>query len=195
MFPSHDQLDGEEGSHYLSTETSFSGDVTGTYNSISVTNDSHTHDTRYFTETESDARFLRRDAADTASGLITFDAGLTIGVAQTITHNNSSTRDKIRVWNSDLYTIGMDNAFTFGALNDFAMTFQMNNNSSRGWWWGDDAHTDAQGAMSLNTQGKLSVAHSLRLGLGDRDWETCARRWRLDGTGIVMGRGRRLRLR
>jgi len=36
----------------LTTSTSFSGDVTGTYNSIAVTNDSHTHDTRYYTETE-----------------------------------------------------------------------------------------------------------------------------------------------
>ena len=42
-----------DGNEVLDAATSFSGDVTGTYNSISVTNDSHTHDTRYFTETES----------------------------------------------------------------------------------------------------------------------------------------------
>jgi hypothetical protein len=32
--------------------------VSGAYNAIVVANDSHTHDTRYYTETESDARFL-----------------------------------------------------------------------------------------------------------------------------------------
>jgi hypothetical protein len=36
----------------LTTSTTFGGDVSGTYNSIAVTNDSHTHDTRYYTETE-----------------------------------------------------------------------------------------------------------------------------------------------
>ena len=39
----------------LTTATSFGGDVSGGYNAIVVANDSHTHDTRYFTETESDA--------------------------------------------------------------------------------------------------------------------------------------------
>jgi hypothetical protein len=77
----------------LSTTTQFGGDVSGTYNAIVVANDSHTHDTRYYTETESDARylgitakaadsnlldgidstsFLRSDAADTSSTTYTF---------------------------------------------------------------------------------------------------------------------------
>jgi len=42
-----DLLDGQQGSYYLNTSTSFSGDVSGTYNAIVVANDSHTHDTRY----------------------------------------------------------------------------------------------------------------------------------------------------
>lgn len=36
----------------LTTSTTFGGDVSGTYNAIVVANDSHTHDTRYYTETE-----------------------------------------------------------------------------------------------------------------------------------------------
>jgi|7_EtaG_2_1085326.scaffolds.fasta_scaffold05083_2 hypothetical protein len=36
----------------VGTSSSFGGDVSGTYNNIAVSNDSHTHDTRYYTETE-----------------------------------------------------------------------------------------------------------------------------------------------
>ena len=98
-----DLLDGQQGSYYqpastaLTTSTTFGGDVSGTYNAIVVTNDSHTHDTRYYTETESDARFLgisakaadsnlldgidsasflRSDANDTATGQITLSGGV-----------------------------------------------------------------------------------------------------------------------
>ena len=46
-----------------------------------VTNDSHTHDTRYFTETESDARFLRKDTADTAVGPIGVNTTTVVGTA------------------------------------------------------------------------------------------------------------------
>ena len=38
-----DLLDGQEGSYYLNTSTSFSGDVSGTYNAIVVADDSHNH--------------------------------------------------------------------------------------------------------------------------------------------------------
>jgi hypothetical protein len=61
----------------------------------------------------------------------------------------------------------MKSGFTFGHLNDYAMSFQMNNDNDRGWWWGDDAHTDAQGAMSLTTNGRLTVATSLSIGQGE----------------------------
>lgn len=84
--------------------------------------------------------------------------------------NTSQSRDKIRVWNSHLYTIGMKSGYTFGPLgNDYAMSFQMNNSSSRGFWWGDDVHTDAQGAMALSTNGRLTVARSVRIGYGETD--------------------------
>jgi hypothetical protein len=45
----------------------------------------------------------------------------------------------------------------------------MNNDSDRGFWWGDDAHTNAQGAMSLTTNGKLCVASGIRVGYGESD--------------------------
>jgi hypothetical protein len=71
-----DTLDGQQGSYYqpastaLTTTTSFSGDVSGTYNAIVIADDSHTHDTRYFTETEADARFLGINAKAADSTLL-----------------------------------------------------------------------------------------------------------------------------
>ena len=38
-----DRLDGQQGSYYLNTATTFGGDVSGTYNAIVIANDSHTH--------------------------------------------------------------------------------------------------------------------------------------------------------
>ena len=75
----------------------------------------------------------------------------------------ASTRDKIRVWSSSAYAIGMGSGYTFGALNDFAMTFQMNDDADRGWWWGHSVHTNDQGAMSLTTDGELTVAKSISI--------------------------------
>lgn len=40
-----------------------------------IVNDSHTHDTSYFTEAESDTRFLRRDATSLPTATTTFDLG------------------------------------------------------------------------------------------------------------------------
>ena len=87
-------------------------------------------------------------------------------------HNDTNTRDKIRVWNGSPYTIGMKNPMTFGGLGAYAMTFQMSNNNDRGFWWGDTSHTDAQGAMSLTTNGKLSVAYGIKVGGGESDTST-----------------------
>lgn len=86
--------------------------------------------------------------------------------------NGSSSRDKLRVWNNNLYTIGMQSGITFGALNDYAMTFQMNSDNDRGFWWGDSGHSTAQGAMSLTTNGYLTVASRLKVGGGESDTTT-----------------------
>jgi hypothetical protein len=61
----------------------------------------------------------------------------------------------------------MDNAMSFGGLNDYAMTFQFNDESDRGFVWLHQNHSDAQGAMSLTTDGKLVVATSLKVGEGE----------------------------
>jgi hypothetical protein len=83
-----DLLDGQQGSYYLNTGTTFSGDVSGTYNNIVVANDSHTHDGRYYTETEADSRFVNV-TGDTMSG--------TLVVGQIDSGNPSAGTDDIRV--------------------------------------------------------------------------------------------------
>ena len=46
----------QDASTSLTTSTTFGGDVSGAYNAIVVANDSHTHDGRYYTESEIDTR-------------------------------------------------------------------------------------------------------------------------------------------
>lgn len=102
----------------------------------------------------------------------------------------SSSRDKLRVYSSSSYAIGFQTGFTFGGLGtDYAMTFQMNDSATRGFWWGDINHTNAQGAMALTTDGKLTVAHSTRVGYGETDTTTPGSTYRLDVNGITASLG------
>lgn len=104
-----------------------------------------------------------------------------------LNHTGADSRDKIRVWSSGLYAIGMGNSYTYGGLNNnFAMSFQMNNDSGRGFWWGDDAHTKAQGAMSLTTDGTLTVAQYMRLGYGESDTTRAGTTYRLQVNGTIQ---------
>tara|TARA_R100001443_G_scaffold24448_2_gene36850 strand:- start:12816 stop:17066 length:4251 start_codon:yes stop_codon:yes gene_type:complete len=96
----------------------------------------------------------------------------------------ASTRDKYRVWSASAYAIGMQNSFTFGGLGtDYAMTFQMSNTDNRGFWWGDTNHGQAGGAMAVTTNGKLTVAHSMRLGYGETDQTTPGSTFTMDISG------------
>ena len=103
-------------------------------------------------------------------GIGTTSPATTLDVNGIITTDARSSRDKIRVWSSGTYAIGMKNNMTYGAINNnYAMTFQMSNTAARGFWWGDNAHTDAQGAMSLSTTGVATIASSLSIGEGQSE--------------------------
>jgi hypothetical protein len=99
------------------------------------------------------------------SSTATFNKPVQLGSAQS--------RDKLRVWSDGLYIIGMKSGYSYGHLGgaaagtDYAMSFQMNNSADRGFWWGSNSHTDLQGAMSLTTTGKLTVAYSVSIGEGE----------------------------
>lgn len=72
--------------------------------------------------------------------------------------------DKLRVWNSGSYTIGMVSGQTMGWLNDYAMTFTMNNDADRGWKWRHESDGVSTGAMALTTDGRLVVKQFIAVG-------------------------------
>ena len=124
-----------------------------------------------------DTTVIRTTGDQSMSGIKSFTGA--------IATSSTQTRNKISVWSDTTnYTIGMMSGYTFGGLsNEYAMSFQMNDNNGRGFWWGDTGHTNAQGAMSLTTQGVLAVAGSLKLGFGESD--TTAAAYTLQANGTV----------
>ena len=100
---------------------------------------------------------------------------------------SNSTRDKVRLYDSSSYAIGMQSGITYGALGDWAMTFQFNDDDDRGFWWGDTGHTTAQGAMSLTTQGDLTVARRISSGFGASTTSGPAYTLDINGTSYLRG--------
>ena len=86
--------------------------------------------------------------------------------------DNASSRVKYSVWSGSTYGIGMNSGATYGNLGSHAMTFQMNNQANRGFHFGDSSHSLAQGAMSLSTDGYMTLANKLRVGGGESDTTT-----------------------
>lgn len=75
-----------------------------------------------------------------------------------VSHAAADSYDKLRVWSTGEYALGMNSAMTYGYLNDFATTFTMNDlGVDRGWVWRHFNDTKAEGAMSLTTDGRLFV--------------------------------------
>jgi hypothetical protein len=99
----------------------------------------------------------------TLSGNRTIGGDLTVSGNQVIT-TGSNADVKFSVWSGTTYGIGMTSGVTYGGLNDYAMTFCMNNESDRGFWWGYSGQTKSAGAMSLTTAGVLTVASSITAG-------------------------------
>jgi predicted nucleic acid-binding Zn-ribbon protein len=128
------------------------------------------------------------DSAGTATnqsgGTVTCTSGTFSG---TFSASNASSRDKFRVYPSSSYCIGMQSGVTYGDLNDWSMTFQMNNENDRGFWWGDDSHGVNQGAMALSTRGWLNVAERIKVGGGQTD--TGAASYPLHVVGDVYASG------
>ena len=120
-----------------------------------------------------------------SSGNLTTNGDLIVSGGQ-VGVSTASTRHKYALYgSSNDYAIGMQSGITFGGLADWGMTFQFNNDNDRGFWWGDEAHSTAQGAMALTTNGKLTVAHSARIGYGETDTTIPGATHRVDVNGSV----------
>jgi hypothetical protein len=117
------------------------------------------------------SNFVLSEGTATVNGAKTFSD---LRISGPLTNTGDDSRDKLRVWSGSSSSIGMT-PMSYGSLGfangtgDYAMTFQMNNLGTRGFWWGDTTHTDAQGAMALTTDGKLTVANVVRVGYGESD--------------------------
>jgi hypothetical protein len=94
------------------------------------------------------------------SGNVTIGGDLTVSGNQIIT-TGTNADVKFSVWTGSTYGIGMTSGVTYGHLNDYAMTFCMNDDSDRGFWWGYSGQTKSDGAMSLTTAGKLKVKSTI----------------------------------
>jgi hypothetical protein len=94
------------------------------------------------------------------SGNVTIGGDLTVSGNQVIT-TGTNADVKYSVWSGTSYGIGMTSGVTYGHLNDYAMTFCMNDDSDRGFWWGYSGQTKSEGAMSLTTGGKLTVKSTI----------------------------------
>ncbi len=82
--------------------------------------------------------------------------------------NSLSTRDqsnfnKIKLWNNDNQTIGLYSGMTYGFLSSFAMTFTMSPDPVRGWIFRTTADGQTDGAMSLTTDGRMTLKSDLRV--------------------------------
>ena len=132
-----DLLDGQQGSYYLNTSTTFGGDVSGTYNAIVVADDSHNHiisnvdglqtaldgklsttgkaaDSNLLDGIDSGS-FLRSDAADSFTSL----SGTSITIGSGVVLSESSDR-------ADLLQIS-SNTSNWGGI-------QIRNSSNEGRW-------------------------------------------------------------
>ena len=132
-----------------------------------------------------------------AGGTLTGD--LTVSGNQVITAS-SNADVKFSVWSGTTYGIGMTSGVTYGGLNDYAMTFCMNNSASRGWWWGYSGQSKSSGAMSLTMAGHLTLAGNATIsgtvsatGGNSTEWNTAydkTLQWDGSSTALTASTGR-----
>jgi len=117
---------------------------------------------------------------------VNVDGNLSLAAGHYFTAHNESQYAKYRMYGgSSTYAIGMYSGNTYGGLNDWAMTFTFNDDNDRGFLWRDSAHGTNGGAMGLTTNGKLTLAHSARIGYGETDTTTPGGTYRLDVSGSI----------
>lgn len=161
---------------YTETDPVFSASAASGITSTNITNwntaygwGNHASAGYFTTSNDGSGSGLDADLLDGQQGSYYTSLANATGEFSTISATSASSRDKIRVYPSSNYAIGMQDNITYGHLADWAMTFQMNDDtqSDRGFWWGDAGHGLSQGAMSLTTNGRATIATSLSIGQGE----------------------------
>ena len=103
-----------------------------------------------------------------------------------ISMKGDNNRVKYRVFTNTDFGTGFSGNITHGGLNGFCMTFQVSDTANRGWLFLDSGHGLNQGAMALTSEGKMNVAHSLRLGYGESDTTESGATHALDVNGSLI---------
>ena len=106
----------------------------------------------------------------------------------------ASNSHKIQFWNaSTQYSMGMASGYSYGSIGgastEYAIVTTMNDSDARGFLWRDAGHTGAQGAMSLTTTGKMTVADSIRVGYGESDTVVSGTTHDLEVNGSISAAG------
>jgi hypothetical protein len=112
-----------------------------------------------------------------ASDTITIGLDTVLGLFTRLDMDTTKTRQKIRLYGtSNNYCLGFEDGYTFGGLGGdgtaspaYVLTAQNSNTTGRGFWWGDAGHSNAQGAMAVSVDGRLTVATAVRVGFGESD--------------------------
>jgi len=112
-----------------------------------------------------------------ASDTITIGLDTVLGLFTRLDMDQTKTRQKIRLYGtSNNYCLGFEDGYTFGGLGGngtgnpaYVLTAQNSDTAGRGFWWGDAGHSNAQGAMAVSVDGRLTVATAVRVGFGESD--------------------------
>ena len=121
-----------------------------------------------------------------SSGNVSVGGNITLTSGHSFRAHNESSYTKYRLYStSGAYCIGMISSTGFGAVDSWAMTFTFSDETNRGFLWRKTSHSSGQGAMSLNTEGKLNVAHSVRVGYGISDGTAPGATYALDVSGQI----------
>ena len=131
---------------------------TGTTRRFTINTSGYVYAERYY-DISSTGYYL--DPGDTSNlNAATFAGDLQVNGNQVRTLG-ANADVKFSVWSGTTYGIGMTSGVTLGHLNDYAMTFCMNNDTDRGFWWGYSGQSKAAGAMALTTSGMLTVTNRI----------------------------------
>ena len=155
------------------------GDATGTVTmsptgsqtlTVAVVNDSHTHDGRYYTETESNARYLRKDLANGLGNAQTMGGSLTIGEDLNVNGDVTAVNVFGSVWNdlAELFPKGGETEPGDVVMMSESGVVKCNKRNSK---LVVGIHSDTYGfLLGRETKEKIKEDNKTPIGLSGRVW-------------------------